>query len=44
MEGFDAWIAEWVTALPDRAAYLRKLGARWAALRDDGTPAAVATF
>jgi glutaconate CoA-transferase subunit A len=30
--GFDAWIAEWVTALPDRAAYLRKLGPRWDAL------------
>ena len=31
--GFDAWCAEWITALPDRAAYLRKLGARWRALR-----------
>lgn len=32
VEGFDAWVAEWVTGLPDRAAYLRKLGPRWAAL------------
>lgn len=31
--GFDSWIAEWVTGVPDRAAYLRKLGARWTALR-----------
>jgi glutaconate CoA-transferase subunit A len=28
-EGFDAWIREWVTGVPDRAAYLRKLGPRW---------------
>ena len=27
--GFEAWSAEWVTGLPDRAAYLRKLGPRW---------------
>ena len=27
--GFDAWIAEWVIGVPDRAAYLRKLGSRW---------------
>ena len=32
-EGFDAWIAEWVTGVSDRAAYLRKLGPRWKALR-----------
>jgi len=30
--GFDRWIAEWVTGVPDRAAYLRKLGPRWDAL------------
>lgn len=28
-EGFDAWIAEWVTGLPDRAAYAKKLAPRW---------------
>jgi len=27
--GFDAWIAEWVIGVPDRGAYLRKLGSRW---------------
>ncbi len=32
VEGFDAWIAEWVTDIPDRAAYLRKLGERWTVL------------
>ena len=31
-EGFAAWVAEWVTGLPDRASYLRKLGPRWPAL------------
>jgi glutaconate CoA-transferase subunit A len=31
-EGFDAWVAEWVTGVPDRAAYLSKLGPRWQAL------------
>ena len=31
-EGFDAWIAAWVTGVPDRAAYLRKLGDRWTKL------------
>ena len=31
-EGFDAWVAEWVTGVTDRAGYLRKLGPRWAAL------------
>lgn len=28
-EGFDAWIAEWVTGIPDRAAYVSKLAPRW---------------
>ena len=32
IDGFDAWIAEWVMSVPDRAAYLRKLGPRWDAL------------
>jgi len=32
-EGFDAWAAEWITGVPDRAAYLGKLGPRWQALR-----------
>lgn len=32
-EGFAAWLAAWVTGVPDRATYLEKLGAeRWAAL------------
>lgn len=31
--GFEAWQEEWVSGLPDRASYLRKLGARWTALR-----------
>jgi len=31
--GFEAWIAEWVTGVRDRSEYLRKLGARWDALR-----------
>lgn len=30
--GFDAWLREWVLDLPGRAAYLDKLGPRWAAL------------
>ena len=33
VEGFEAWLREWVLDVPDRAAYLRKLGARWEALR-----------
>jgi glutaconate CoA-transferase, subunit A len=33
VEGFDAWIAEWVTGVPDRREYLRRLGARWQDLR-----------
>ena len=32
VEGFDTWIAEWVLDIPDRAAYLRKLGERWTKL------------
>jgi glutaconate CoA-transferase, subunit A len=32
-EGFDAWLEEWVGGVPDRAAYLRRLGKRWPALR-----------
>lgn len=43
-EGFDAWIGEWVVGVPDRAAYLRKLGPRWQALRYEGAPAARAAF
>jgi glutaconate CoA-transferase subunit A len=31
-EGFDAWIADWVTGVRDRGEYLRKLGPRWDAL------------
>ncbi len=42
--GFDAWIAEWVSGVPDRAAYLRKLGKRWDELQERGTPAAEARF
>ena len=42
--GFEEWIAEWVTSLPDRAAYLAKLGDRWSALREIGVPAAEARF
>jgi len=34
MQGFDAWLSEWVTGVPDRAAYIAKLGARWTSLRD----------
>jgi glutaconate CoA-transferase subunit A len=32
--GFKTWIAEWVTGVADRSAYLAKLGARWTALRE----------
>jgi len=42
--GFEAWIAEWVTGLLDRAAYLAKLGDRWSALRETGVPAAEVRF
>ncbi len=38
VEGFDTWIEEWVIGVKDRAAYLRKLGERWAALQSAGTP------
>jgi glutaconate CoA-transferase, subunit A len=31
-QGFQTWLAEWVTQLPDRASYLKKLGPRWDAL------------
>ena len=41
VEGFDAWISEWVTGVPDRAAYLRKLGSRWDALDASGKSAAM---
>jgi glutaconate CoA-transferase, subunit A len=44
VDGFASWIAEWVTGVPDRTAYLRKLGGRWDAVRDAGTPAAEARF
>ncbi|HEV8535902.1 MAG TPA: CoA-transferase [Candidatus Limnocylindria bacterium] len=44
VEGFDAWIEEWVTGVADRSAYLAKLGPRWTALRDTGRPAAEARF
>jgi len=33
VEGFEAWLREWVTDLPDHDAYLAKLGDRWNALR-----------
>ncbi len=33
VDGFDAWLGEWVRGVPDRAAYLAKLGSRWRALR-----------
>jgi glutaconate CoA-transferase subunit A len=33
VEGFEAWIREWVTGLADRTAYLEKLGDRWETLR-----------
>jgi glutaconate CoA-transferase subunit A len=36
VDGFDAWIAEWVTGVRDRQAYLEKLGARWQGLRITG--------
>lgn len=39
VEGFDTWIEEWVIGVKDRAAYLRKLGERWAALQSAGAPA-----
>ncbi len=34
-EGMEAWLAEWVYGVPDRAAYLERLGSeRWRALRE----------
>jgi glutaconate CoA-transferase subunit A len=42
--GFEAWIAEWVTGVSDRSAYLAKLGARWRALAETGSPSAPAAF
>jgi glutaconate CoA-transferase subunit A len=42
--GFEAWIAEWVTGVSDRSAYLAKLGTRWQALGETGHPAAPAAF
>ena len=42
--GFEAWIAEWVTGVPDRAAYLARLGDRWGRLEEHGAPAAEARF
>ena len=44
VEGFDAWIREWVIDLKDRAAYLHKLGERWTALQTVGKPAAEVRF
>jgi glutaconate CoA-transferase subunit A len=42
--GFETWIAEWVTGVSDRSAYLAKLGARWRALVETGVPSAPAAF
>jgi glutaconate CoA-transferase subunit A len=44
VDGFAAWLAEWVTGTADHSAYLRKLGSRWEALRERGVPAAEARF
>jgi glutaconate CoA-transferase subunit A len=46
VEGFQAWLREWVLDIPDRQAYLRHMGADAAArLRvRDQRPAAVANF
>ncbi len=33
LEGFETWLRDWVLDVPDRAAYLRRLGRRWDALR-----------
>jgi glutaconate CoA-transferase, subunit A len=43
-EGFQAWVAEWVTGVADRAEYLAKLGPRWSALRVNGVPSSPAAF
>ena len=44
LDGFGKWIDEWVVRVPDRPAYLRKLGRRWDALRDRGVPAVATAF
>jgi glutaconate CoA-transferase subunit A len=44
VEGFDGWIAEWVTGTADHAAYLAKLGGAWEDLREDGVPGVPAAF
>ncbi len=44
VDEFDGWLAEWVFGLEDRAAYLRKLGARWSALAQRGAAAAEARY
>ena len=33
LDGFEAWLREWVIDVPDHDAYLAKLGDRWEALR-----------
>jgi glutaconate CoA-transferase, subunit A len=33
VDGFDGWIAEWVSGVRDRREYLEKLGPRWQKLR-----------
>jgi glutaconate CoA-transferase subunit A len=42
--GFAEWIAEWVTGVADRSAYLAKLGPRWRALQDFGVASSPAAF
>ena len=42
VEGFESWIAEWVTGPRDRSEYLRKLGTRWERLRSSPAPARAA--
>jgi glutaconate CoA-transferase subunit A len=32
-EGWEAWAEEWILAIPNRQAYLAKLGSRWPALQ-----------
>jgi glutaconate CoA-transferase subunit A len=44
-EGFRAWLAEWITELPDHAAYRAKLGTRLSRLRIKGdAPSAPANY
>ncbi len=38
-DGFQAWLAEWITDMPDHAAYRAKLGARLGKLRITGEAA-----